>query len=170
MTPNIKRPKIELVDSNQQTQPIPTIVQTPGPPVLSVTSAPNTRRRKIIIVALVVVGVVLVVLTLIFLNIIPRPGFLKPKSISKQVPVTRTVVRGILTTISGTDITVDAYGKPQSFSVAGTRNFQRVISGNIGKNDTRVGLASISELKVGQEILIIVDKDSIQAKTVYILR
>lgn len=144
-------------------------------PVQSEYGAPNPdprlTKRKIILIFSAVIGVILLFFVLDYFQILSwSKYFFKPKSISRQVPVTKTVAKGVLTAISGTDVTVTVYGKPQTFSIAKTRDFQQVVSGNTEAGDAKVVLTTMSVLKVGQEVLIIADKDSAEAKTVYILR
>lgn len=142
-----------------------------GMPGLKDSNYPSKiAKRNIILVASIIIGIIAAALILNFFHLLPLPKFLKPKSISKPVPVTAIIARGILTTINGVNITITVYGQPQTFSLTGTKDFQQVISGTIGKGDAKVGLSSVVALKVGQEVLIIADKGSAQAKTVYILK
>ena len=151
----------------KEAQPAPVELGTPNPEGSNHT--PKIAKRNVVLVVSTIIGIILLVLTLNFFHILSLPKFLKPKSISKPVPVTTILAKGVLTAINGTNIVVTVYGQPQTFSIAGTRDFQRVISGTIRNGDAKVDLSSASALKVGQEVLIIADKGSTQAKTVYIL-
>lgn len=126
----------------------------------------NSVQKISIVVAPLILVIILVLFILNYFHLFPSS---KPHSISKPVPVTLNLARGNLASINGTRITVNAYGKPKTFSLSGTKDFNKVVSGQIGK-DAKTQPTTISELKIGQEVLVIADIGSIEAKTVYILR
>ena len=151
-------------------QPLQTIgdIPIPGEPG----SSPGVNRRTITLIALAV-GVFLLTVLAVYLfrsGLLTAPTGTKPPPISKPVPATAIPNRGLLTAINGTNITVAVYGKSRIFSLAKTRDFKKVISGTVEKGDARVGPSSLSALKAGQEILVIVDKSSAQVKAVYIIK
>ena len=126
-------------------------------------SSPNWKA-----ITIATVAVIVLVLLVVMFKFYYQPSQ-KPSSISKSVPVTLNVARGNLTSMIGSTITVDVYGNVRSFSIKDTKDFQKVVSGQIKTGDAKTGRASVSELKVGQQILVIADIGSIQARSVYIL-
>jgi len=129
----------------------------------------NPSKNKLILgTGLILVQTVILVVLYVF-KLPPFTNLSQPKSISKSVPVTKTLVRGNLTAIEGTNITLSSYGKPRTFSLAQTKNFKQVTGGTIEKGDAKTGPSSMASLKPGQEILVVADLGSAEAKDIYIL-
>lgn len=151
----------------------PTQVEPGVPKVEDLDSGTNSAKRKIILAVALIIGIILVVLVIVILrfsHLLPSQTLQKPNSISKPAPVTLNLARGNLTTIDGSNIIVNSYGSPKTFSITSTKDFQKIVSGTVKTGDARTGPATASELKVGQEVLVIADVGSVEAKTVYILR
>lgn len=140
-------------------------IQPAVPNVLDIESGSKWPKRKIILIAGISILVILsFILGLLFLY--PK----KSNSISKSTPATLNLSKGNLTSIEGTNINVSVYGKLQTFSIANTQDFQKTVSGSVEAGDIQVESTTVSELKVGQEVLVIAQIGSSAAKTVYILR
>lgn len=93
-----------------------------------------------------------------------------PTSISKPAPVTITTARGTITELKKSELTIKFQDTLQVFSISGTKDFQKLVSGTVEAGDAKTVPASINELKVGQEILIIHNIGSTSARSVYIIK
>ncbi len=97
----------------------------------------------------------------------PTPA---PSPISKPVPTTIKTVRGILSKIDKDNIVVSANETSETFSITTTQDFQRLTEGTIESGKGKTVPAKFEDLKVGQEVFVIAEKDNPKAKAVYILK
>lgn len=93
-----------------------------------------------------------------------------PTPVSKPAPVTINTVQGTIKSVSSSSVTLDVSGKNQTFSISGTKDFQKITSGTVEAGDAKTAPSSASELKVGQKVLIIHEIGSTSAKAVYIIK
>jgi len=93
-----------------------------------------------------------------------------PSPVSKPAPVQITTARGIISSLSGSNLVASISGQPVTYSLSGTKDFQRVTSGTVEKGDAKTAPSTLSDLKVGQEVLIITPISSTQARSVYIIK
>lgn len=92
------------------------------------------------------------------------------QAVAKPAPVRTTTTRGIAAAVTGTSLTVNSSGKSQTFSIIGTADFQRIISGTVEKGNVKTVPALASDLRVGQDVLVIANIGTTQARDVYIIK
>lgn len=90
--------------------------------------------------------------------------------ISKPVPVTIRVLRGTITAVSGSNISVSTNGKVENLSIASINDVYRLTGGTIEGGDAKTAPATVADIKTGQEALIIVDKNSPAVQRVVIIK
>lgn len=101
-----------------------------------------------------------------------KPNEVKPTAtpISHPVPVTTRVLRGTITTVSGSNISVSVSGKVESLSLATINDVYRLTGGTIEGGDAKTTPAKVADIKAGQEVLVIADKDSPAVQRVVIIK
>lgn len=92
------------------------------------------------------------------------------KSISHPAPVTITTVRGVINALTPSSLTVNSSGKVQTFSIPAAKDIHRVISGRIEDGTAKEAPALASDLRVGQEVFIVANIGSAEARAIYIIR
>ena len=91
--------------------------------------------------------------------------------ISQPAPNDTRTAQGTLVRINNNILSVQISGASvQHFIVSKTFDFQQLVSGTPQRGDARSVPATYSDLKTGQQILVIAEKDSNYARSVYILQ
>jgi hypothetical protein len=82
---------------------------------------------------------------------------------------TYQINRGIVESVTGSELIIKVGEASQTYSIAGTSDFQRITSGTFESN-AQYAKATKADLKVGQEVLLAVSQGSNNVTTVFILR
>jgi hypothetical protein len=77
--------------------------------------------------------------------------------------------RGIVESISASELIIKVGEASQTYSIAGTSDFQRITSGTFETN-AQYARATKADIKVGQEVLLAVAEGTSKVTTVFILR
>lgn len=93
-----------------------------------------------------------------------------PTPISHNVPVTTRTLRGTITAVSGSSITLSWEGKVENLSLASIDDVYRLTEGTIEGGDAKTTPAKVEDIRSGQEVLVIVDKDSPQVQRLVIIK
>ena len=97
----------------------------------------------------------------------PTPS---PVVVSHPVEAVISTARGMVTEVTSDSIKVQVDGKVQAYSITNTQDFQRITSGTIEKGDPKYTPAQKTDIKVGQEVYMIVDINSSKARSIYIVK
>ena len=89
---------------------------------------------------------------------------------SKPALVTISTVQGTITSLASSSVTINSENQTKTFSISATKDFQKVTSGTVAGGDVKTVPSSTTELKVNQQILIIYEVKSTNAKAIYILK
>lgn len=103
---------------------------------------------------------------------VSSPKLDEPASnISKPAPNETRTAQGTLVRLNNNILSVQASSASvQHFIVSKTFDFQRLVSGTPERGDAKTVPAAYSDLKTGQQVLVIAEKDSNYARSVYILQ
>lgn len=93
-----------------------------------------------------------------------------PSPVSKTVPVTTRALRGTITAVSGSSITLSFEGKVENLSLSNINDVYKLTGGTIEGGDAKTTPAKVEDIKTGQEVLAIVDKDSPQVQRIVIIK
>ena len=94
-----------------------------------------------------------------------------PSVISQPAPNDTRTAQGTLVRINNNILSVQISGASvQHFIVSKTFDFQQLVSGTPQRGDAKTVPAAYSDLKTGQQILVIAEKNSNYARSVYILQ
>ncbi len=77
--------------------------------------------------------------------------------------------QGKVVSLDSQNLVLDLGGSKQTYSIANTRDFQRILSGTF-ETGGRFANATREDVKVGQEVLLIVPENSTNVTTVFIIR
>lgn len=129
-------------------------------------------RRNL--VSLIVIIFLVVVLPFI-LYLVQIKQIFRPKAneltISTRVPVTIHTTRGTVSSLNSNDLVVNSSDGSVSFSLEGTHDYQRIVSGTLEEDNAVTASTTRTNLQMNQEVLIISDINSPSlAKAVYILK
>lgn len=91
-------------------------------------------------------------------------------SISKPVPVTTRTLRGTVTAVSDASISINSQGKVENFSLEGVNDIFRLTGGSLEGGDAKTAQAPLKDIKIGQEVLVIADKDSPAVQRLVIIK
>jgi len=99
--------------------------------------------------------------------VIPTPS---PTPVSKPVPTTIERSQGTIRTLSAASITINAEGGTKTFNISRTKDFQKITSGTLAGGDAVTVPASSTDLRVGQEVLVVNNIGSTNANVVLIIK
>lgn len=139
-------------------------------------------------IVILITVLVIVIALIIFLfssqkvNLPPPPteksgSMLQEKQTPTLTPVpipTSTVktesVQGTVSAVSAQSISVQVGEKTQSFSLTTTKDIQKFTSGSLTGGDVKTAKASVAQIKVGQEVLLVVDSATSKVISLFILK
>ena len=127
------------------------------------------------LVGLIIFLILLIALPIIFYlartTQIFKPRAQQDQIISRPTVVTIQTTRGIISSLPPGSLTLQSDKNITTFSLANTRDYQRIISGTIEADNVVATSAARLDLQVDQEVLVIWDKSATQsAKAIYIIR
>ena len=94
-----------------------------------------------------------------------------PSVISQPAPNDTRTAQGTLVRINNNILSVQISGASvQHFIVSKTFDFQQLVSGTPQRGDAKTVPAAYSDLQTGQQVLVIAEKNSNYARSVYILQ
>jgi hypothetical protein len=93
-----------------------------------------------------------------------------PTKASTAPAVVYKTNQGIVSSVDSKTLVIKVDGQDQSYSIAATNDFQRILSGTFGGNNGKYADATRADVKVGQEVLLIVATGSHNVTTVFILK
>ena len=93
-----------------------------------------------------------------------------PVIISTPIPVPITTVRGMITSVTATSLTVTSPAATKNIPISQTVDVQRVTSGTLEGGNAKTVQAATSDLKNGQEVFVIIDKDTSAVRSIFILK
>lgn len=143
------------------------------PPTQPVAPQPSSRRNIIIISVLVLIALLLG--GIFYIN--SKKSSPKPIQVEKpaftptpQPSIKISTNRGIITAIDDQNISIKAGTNTATFSLKQAKDIQKVTSGTLESGKVKTAPAKLSDLKVGQEVLIVAEKDSTIARSILIIK
>lgn len=90
--------------------------------------------------------------------------------ISKPVPVTIATARGTVSAVSSSSITIKAATGDVTATFPANVDVQKLTSGTLEKGDAKTSPAKVEDIKVGQEVLLVLNKGTSQARSLLIIK
>ncbi len=91
-------------------------------------------------------------------------------AISKPVPVVTRTLRGTAASVNQNSLSLTVSGKTEVLNLATTNDVYKLTGGTIEGGNAKTQPAKVSDIKAGQELLVIADKNSPNVQRVVILK
>lgn len=100
-----------------------------------------------------------------------KPKSTNPKSTTNPNPpsIQITSLQGKVTAVGNGSLTVDSQGKSQTLNIKDTKDIQKLSSGTLQAGNAKTGQATISDVKVGSQVMLVLDKDTTNVRTILII-
>lgn len=141
----------------------PNLPQTPDP------QKPFGKRNIIIITIIIVILTTAAALIIYFPNlfkkepVVPVQNKVQTPTPSPSSKISAPQIytsRGIITSLTSLSLTIKVDGESQTYSLADTKDFQKLVSGTLAGGDAKTIPVSLTDLKTGQEVKIVTKRES----------
>lgn len=99
-----------------------------------------------------------------------KPILTSPPDIPTAVPVVPETGRGKVVSVNTSRLVLDVNGTTKEYSLSGVQDIQRVTSGSLEGGGLKTTRVSPQDLQVGQELYIIVDKNTGKIVSILIVK
>lgn len=126
-------------------------------------------KKQIIIFTIAVIILLAGVAGLFLFPFSPFYQAPKPKPISQPAPVRISSVRGEIVELTETKIIISQDDKTYTFPATSIQDVNKLVTGSVEAGDAKTVAVDKTELKVGQSVLLIAEKNLSWIRAVYIL-
>lgn len=93
-----------------------------------------------------------------------------PTPISKPVPVVTRTLQGVATTVNKNTLVLTTSGKSETLNLSSINDVYRLTGGTIDGGNAKTEPAKVTDVKAGQELWVIADKNSPNVQRIVILK